>query len=110
MTSYIVKSQAVWLEAIERRIEATTAMLGSMKGVKMCGLTDILLTNIHNLRIEELAISKRFRRLLVWNLAFGKPCLHERCHSVLNLHSLLHSAHGAGTHLRRILSYGTKCQ
>lgn len=71
MTNYIMSSQAVWLEAIERRIEATTAMLGSMKGVKMCGLTEVLMTNIHNLRIEELSISKKFRRLLVWNLAFG---------------------------------------
>lgn len=71
MTSFIMSSQAVWLEAIERRIEATTAMLGSMKGIKMCGLTDILRTNIHKLRIEELQISKKFRRLLVWNLAFG---------------------------------------
>lgn len=62
----------MWLEAIERRIEATTAMLGAMKGVKMCGLTDILLTNIQQLRVEELVISKKFRRLLVWNLAFGK--------------------------------------
>ena len=73
MTSFIMSSQAVWLEAIERRIEATNAMLGSMKGVKMCGLTETLMTNIHKLRIEELKISKRFRRLLVWNLAFGMP-------------------------------------
>ena len=71
MTNFIMSSQAVWLEAIERRIEATTAMLGSMKGIKMCGLTDVLLTNIHNLRLEELKISKKFRRLLTWNLAFG---------------------------------------
>ena len=72
ITSFVVSRQAMWLEAIERRIEATTAMLGAMKGVKMCGLTDILLANIQKLRVEELIISKRFRRLLVWNLAFGK--------------------------------------
>ena len=71
MTSFIMSSQTVWLEAIEKRIEATAAMLGSMKGVKMCGLTKVLLRNIQDLRVEELRISKRFRRLLIWNLAFG---------------------------------------
>ena len=71
MMNFIVSSQAAWLEAMERRIEATTTMLGSMKGIKMCGFTDILLRNIHKLRLEELKISKRFRRLIVWNIAIG---------------------------------------
>ena len=94
MTSFIMSSQAVWLEAIERRIEATTAMLGSMKGVKMCGLTDTLMTNIHRLRVEELKISKKFRRLLVWNLAFGTQFTIQSYHyeSFLTLrYSLFHS-------------------
>ncbi|PVH92952.1 hypothetical protein DM02DRAFT_697942, partial [Periconia macrospinosa] len=41
-TSLVMQRQALWLEAIERRIAATNAMLNSMKGVKMCGLTDVL--------------------------------------------------------------------
>ncbi|KAI9709499.1 MAG: hypothetical protein M1820_003259 [Bogoriella megaspora] len=63
--------QAMWLEAIERRINATTAMLGAMKSVKMCGLTETLSSNLHNLRLEEIRISKKFRRLLIWNLGFA---------------------------------------
>ena len=67
--------QALWLEAMERRITATTAMLGAMKGVKMCGLTDVLRSNLQGLRMEEIRISKKFRSLLVWNLAFGESGL-----------------------------------
>ncbi|KAL1981958.1 hypothetical protein VTN96DRAFT_1970 [Rasamsonia emersonii] len=68
---FVVSRQSLWLEAIERRISSTTAMLGSMKGIKMTGLKDILLKSLHGLRIEELTISKRFRRILIWNMAFG---------------------------------------
>ena len=71
-TSLVMSRQAMWLEAIERRINATTAMLGAMKSVKMCGLTEILSSNLHGLRLEEIQISRKFRRLLIWNLAFGE--------------------------------------
>ena len=64
--------QALWLEAIERRVAVTSAMLGSMKGVKMCGLTNQLLTRIQDMRLEELHISEKFRKLLIWNMGLGK--------------------------------------
>ncbi|KAL8973607.1 MAG: hypothetical protein Q9197_002152 [Variospora fuerteventurae] len=67
----VVQRQAMWLEAIERRISATATMLGSMKRVKMCGLTDTLFDNLHGLRIEELEISKKFRRLLIGSMFFA---------------------------------------
>lgn len=67
----VVQRQAMWLEAIERRISATATMLGSMKRVKMCGLTDTLFDNLHDLRIQELTISKRFRRLLIGTMFFA---------------------------------------
>lgn len=47
-------------------------MLGSMKGVKMCGLTDVLGTHIQAMRMEELRISGKFRRLLIWNMGLGE--------------------------------------
>ena len=68
----VMARQAVWLKAIERRITATTTMLGAMKGVKMCGLTDILSKTLQDLRVSELRISKKFRKILVWNMAFSK--------------------------------------
>ncbi|KAF4215006.1 hypothetical protein CNMCM8980_008885 [Aspergillus fumigatiaffinis] len=69
--SFVMARQAVWLEAIERRISSTASMLGSMKGIKMLGLKSAIMRSLHGLRLEELDISKRFRRLLVWNMALG---------------------------------------
>ncbi|KAF5682935.1 major facilitator family transporter [Fusarium denticulatum] len=69
--SFVMARQAAWLEAIEKRISVTSQMLGSMKGVKMCGLTDVLSTRIHNLRTDELRISGKFRRLLIWNMVLA---------------------------------------
>ena len=67
----VAQRQGVWLEAIEKRIGATGTMLGSMKRVKMCGLTDIMFDNIHSLRKEELRVSKGFRRLLIGSMFFA---------------------------------------
>ncbi|TVY44056.1 ABC transporter [Lachnellula occidentalis] len=69
-TGLVMSRQAMWLEAIERRITATTAMLSAMKGVKMSGLTNVLFATIQDLRREELRISKKFRKLLIWNMGF----------------------------------------
>ncbi|KAK3371045.1 P-loop containing nucleoside triphosphate hydrolase protein [Lasiosphaeria ovina] len=69
--NFIVSRQAMWLEAIERRISATAAMLAAMKGVKMCGLKDTLLASLQQLRVDELRISKRFRKLIIWNMVFA---------------------------------------
>ncbi len=43
----------------------------------MCGLTDTLFENVHDLRLGELRISKRFRRLLVGGMffAFATPVI-----------------------------------
>ena len=46
-------------------------MLGSMKRVKMCALTDVFNTSLHGLRMDELSVSGRFRRLLIANLFFS---------------------------------------
>jgi ATP-binding cassette, subfamily C (CFTR/MRP), member 1 len=69
--NFVVAKQAQWLEAIEKRISATTTMLGSMKGIKMTGLKNVMHNSIHALRIAELNISKGFRRLLIWNMGVG---------------------------------------
>ncbi|KAK4233717.1 putative ABC multidrug transporter [Achaetomium macrosporum] len=63
--------QAMWLEAIEKRISATSAMLASMKGVKICGSKDALLASLQQLRVDELRISKRFKKLIIWNMVFA---------------------------------------
>ena len=69
--NFIMSRQAMWLEAIERRISATSAMLSNMKGIKMCGLSETLLQSLQKLRVDEMRISKGFRKLLIWNMCFG---------------------------------------
>ncbi|KAI8938151.1 hypothetical protein NX059_005817 [Plenodomus lindquistii] len=70
-TSLVMQRQALWLEAIERRIAATSAMLNSMKGVKMGGLTEVLREDLQQLRVDELNVSKKFRKLLIWTMGFS---------------------------------------
>ncbi|RGP71223.1 multidrug resistance [Fusarium longipes] len=69
--SFVMARQAMWLEAIERRISVTSQVLGSMKAVKMCGLSQLLGTHIQAMREEELHISGKFRRLLIWNMVLA---------------------------------------
>jgi hypothetical protein len=72
---FIMSRQTMWLEAIERRISATSAMLASMKGVKICGLSETLLGSLQQPRVDEVRISKKFRKLMIWNMCFGKSTM-----------------------------------
>lgn len=83
-TSLVMQRQALWLEGIERRIAATSAMLSSIKGVKMGGLTEVLRQDLHKLRIEELDISKKYRKLLIWTMGFSKKLPGPKCVSSTN--------------------------
>jgi ABC-type multidrug transport system fused ATPase/permease subunit len=57
--------QKVWLEAIEKRVDVTAKVLGSVNGVRTAGLTDKLYTLVQTMRTDEIAMSERFRRLLI---------------------------------------------
>ena len=67
----VVQRQGVWLEAMEKRIGATTTILGSMKRIKMCGLAETIFDTVHSLRLRELEISEGFRRLLIGSMFFA---------------------------------------
>jgi ATP-binding cassette subfamily C (CFTR/MRP) protein 1 len=60
--------QRIWVAAIQRRVGITSSMLGSMKSVKMMGLSDNLFDTLHNLRIRELDLMKKFRVMFLWRL------------------------------------------
>ncbi|KAI9826794.1 MAG: hypothetical protein M1819_007265 [Sarea resinae] len=57
--------QKIWIEAIQKRVSMTATMLGSMKGVKMSGLSERLENVIQNLRLREIKASQKFRELLI---------------------------------------------
>lgn len=51
---------------------ATSKALGSIKWLKVSGLNDVVVSVIRKLRIEELRISARFRKLLGVSMLFGR--------------------------------------
>lgn len=55
--------QGVWLKKIQKRIGITSSMLGSIKSIKMAGLTDRLSFIIQDLRVEEVNSARPFRML-----------------------------------------------
>ncbi|KAI1419772.1 P-loop containing nucleoside triphosphate hydrolase protein [Xylaria sp. FL1777] len=59
----VSKSQKTWLEAIQTRINFTSEILGSMKNVKMLGLTGQMFNIIQQLRDDEIAKSKKYRKV-----------------------------------------------
>ncbi|KAH8664569.1 ABC transporter [Xylariales sp. PMI_506] len=65
----ITPRQKAWLEAIQKRINYTSEILGSMKNVKMLGLSDKMSANIQDMRDKEMDISKKYRRLQSFNVS-----------------------------------------
>ncbi|KAK2063355.1 hypothetical protein LY76DRAFT_588554 [Colletotrichum caudatum] len=57
--------QRKWMQAIQRRVGTTTEIVGSMKGVKMSGLSATVRDQIQGLRDFELDESKKFRRMQI---------------------------------------------
>lgn len=64
--------QKSWIQAMQRRINYTSEILGSMKNVKMLGLTDNMVSNIDNLRTDELAVSIKYRIVQSLDISLGK--------------------------------------
>jgi ATP-binding cassette subfamily C (CFTR/MRP) protein 1 len=62
----------LWLEAIQARVDATAKMLGSMKGVKMLGMSEKLYNDIQGMKEVEIKKSQKFRELLIAAAAIGK--------------------------------------
>ena len=67
--------QRRWMQAIQKRVGVTTEAIGSIKGIKMTGLTDKISEQIQSLREFEMDESKRFRRVQIMNILLGSsPC------------------------------------
>ncbi|KAI0543772.1 P-loop containing nucleoside triphosphate hydrolase protein [Xylaria curta] len=65
----VSKSQKTWLEAIQTRINFTSEILGSMKSVKMLGLTGQMFNMIQALRDDEISQSKKYRRVQAYYIS-----------------------------------------
>ncbi|KAK2008905.1 ABC transporter [Colletotrichum eremochloae] len=64
--------QRKWMQAIQRRVGITSEIIGSVKGVKMSGLSATVQDQIQALRDFELEESKKFRKMQILNLLVGQ--------------------------------------
>ena len=58
LSPIVMNAQSHWLLANERRIEATSGTISSMKGIKMMGFGEESFKTIHKLRKLEVEASK----------------------------------------------------
>ncbi|OBT89053.1 hypothetical protein VE02_02018 [Pseudogymnoascus sp. 03VT05] len=70
-------AQIPWLEAIEDRLAATAKVLGPMKAIKSTGLTDIVSSQVGDLRLAEIHASLRHRVLTIFSavISFASTAL-----------------------------------
>jgi ABC-type multidrug transport system fused ATPase/permease subunit len=75
-STYVAKNlkarQSGWNEATQRRLAVTSAVLGSMRDVKMLGMQDAAEENILRLRREEMDRARRVRWMMVVYNASGE--------------------------------------
>lgn len=72
VTKRIGPRQAQWVRAIQRRVGITSSMLGSMKSVKMMGLSGNMFETLDGHRIRELDLGKQFRMMSLWRIVICK--------------------------------------
>jgi hypothetical protein len=58
------KQQAAWIDASQKRVAATSHVLGSIKSLRLSGLNEYAFNFLEKLRIKELEVSRKFRLLL----------------------------------------------
>ncbi|CAH0054441.1 unnamed protein product [Clonostachys solani] len=64
-------AQKEWLDAIEGRVAAIASILSNMKGVKMMGLSDLAFDRLQLLRVAELRVAGKFRKMLALSIVIG---------------------------------------
>ncbi len=72
VTKLIGPRQKVWISAVQKRVSMTSSMLGSMKSVKMMGLSSMLFDTLQSQRVRELNLSKKFRVMGMWRMMLCK--------------------------------------
>lgn len=58
-------SQRAWMTGVQKRVGLTATAIGSMKSLKLSGLSEAVGEFIQTLRVEELASGARFRKLSI---------------------------------------------
>ena len=62
--------QKIWVDVIQSRVSSTSAMLGSMKSIKLLGVSAIVGGLIQRLRVHENVVARKWRWLLLFQVLF----------------------------------------
>ncbi len=71
VAKHLQPAQKTWNTATQRRVAATSSMLGSMKVIKMLGLQNCVANRTRHLREEEMEAASRVRWIMVYYNASG---------------------------------------
>ncbi|KAJ6142459.1 hypothetical protein N7471_001912 [Penicillium samsonianum] len=66
LSKLIVGRQKVWNAAVQKRIAVTASMLGSMKSMKIMGVTEAVESSVQQYRRKEIQSAMGFRWLSLW--------------------------------------------
>lgn len=75
LAGHVTSRQKTWYQAIQKRVNYTSEILGSMRNVKMLGLSKQLSKNIQEMREGEMDISRQYRKVQSLNISLGKRYL-----------------------------------
>jgi ABC-type multidrug transport system fused ATPase/permease subunit len=64
-------SQRTWMSGVQKRISLTATVIGSMKSLKLSGLSGTVTDFVQKLRVEELAAGARYRRIVIFAAFLG---------------------------------------
>lgn len=62
----IVPVRTAWNEKVQLRVARTSAVLAQIKSLKMAGLVSIMSEGVHELRVQELELFKKYRFYRMW--------------------------------------------
>jgi ABC-type multidrug transport system fused ATPase/permease subunit len=64
-------SQRTWMAGVQKRVSLTATVIGSMKSLKLSGLSGTVTDFVQKLRVEELAAGARYRRIVIFAAFLG---------------------------------------
>ncbi|KAL6701465.1 P-loop containing nucleoside triphosphate hydrolase protein [Trichoderma pleuroticola] len=71
VSKYIGERQRVWIQASQKRVNATANMLGWIKEIKMLGLESRFRSILESFRDQELKVSKTYRHLTLMSIVLS---------------------------------------
>ncbi|KAK4071607.1 uncharacterized protein Triagg1_5845 [Trichoderma aggressivum f. europaeum] len=71
VSKYIGERQRVWIQASQKRVNATANMLGWIKEIKMLGLESRFRSILESFRDQELKVSKAYRHLTLISIVLS---------------------------------------